>query len=142
MPWPVGEVACSADGVSCRVSTDSLGCRPVSLGSKSFHPSLREPKEAIDDFRRRRLGEDHHDVHLMDDVDRRLSSRRLPDGLAGSRELHELVAARPEETGQVVVGIETDHGLRVQALTAGRIPGIRGQPARGRSSSDSRRSLE
>ncbi|CAG7586326.1 hypothetical protein JOJ86_000146 [Rhodococcus percolatus] len=43
---------------------------------------------------------------------------RLPEGLAGSRELHELVATRPEETGQVVVGFETDRGLRVQALTA------------------------
>ena len=43
----------------------------------------------------------------MDDVDRRLSSRRLPEGQADIRELHELVAANAEEAGQVVVGIET-----------------------------------
>lgn len=62
--------------------------------------------------------EDHHDVHLMDDTGRRLSSRRLPEGLAGIRALHELISGHAEEPGQVVVGIETDRGLWVQALTA------------------------
>nr|GLK40431.1 hypothetical protein GCM10017611_73060 [Rhodococcus wratislaviensis] len=39
--------------------------------------------------------EQHHDVHLMDDTGRRLSSRRLPEGLAGIRTLHELKPATP-----------------------------------------------
>ncbi|RZK72639.1 MAG: IS110 family transposase [Rhodococcus sp. (in: high G+C Gram-positive bacteria)] len=62
--------------------------------------------------------EQHHDVHLMDEAGRRLASRRLPEGLAGIRQLHELVAEHAEDPGQVVVGIETDRGLWVQALTA------------------------
>ncbi|GAF51519.1 IS110 family RNA-guided transposase [Rhodococcus wratislaviensis] len=62
--------------------------------------------------------EQHHDVYLMDEAGRRLASRRLPEGLAGIRQLHELVAEHAEEPGQVVVGIETDRGLWVQALTA------------------------
>ncbi|TQC42220.1 IS110 family transposase [Rhodococcus sp. WS4] len=62
--------------------------------------------------------EDHHDVHVMDDAGRRLSSRRLPEALAGIRALHELIAGHAAEPGQVVVGIETDRGLWVQALTA------------------------
>ncbi|SBS73931.1 transposase (fragment) [uncultured Mycobacterium sp.] len=43
--------------------------------------------------------EDHHDVYLMNDAGDRLASRRLPEGLAG-------------------IGIETDRGLWVDALTA------------------------
>ena len=62
--------------------------------------------------------EQHHDVHLMDDTGRRLSSRRLPEGLAGICTLHELIAGHADEPGQVVIGIETDRGLWVQALTA------------------------
>jgi transposase len=62
--------------------------------------------------------EDHHDVYLMDDAGRRLTSRRLPEGLAGIRALHELVAAHAEEPDQVAFGIEIDRGLWVGALTA------------------------
>jgi hypothetical protein len=62
--------------------------------------------------------EDHHDVHVMDEVGNRLASRRLPEGLAGIRELHELIAAHTEEPDQVVIGIETDRGLWVEALSA------------------------
>jgi transposase len=62
--------------------------------------------------------EDHHDIHLMNTDGARLASRRLPEGLAGIRGLHELVAAHAEEPGQVVVGIETDRGLWVEALIA------------------------
>lgn len=43
--------------------------------------------------------EDHHDVYLMNDAGDRLASRRLPEGLAA-------------------IGIETDRGLWVDALTA------------------------
>ena len=62
--------------------------------------------------------EDHHDVYVMDEDGPRLASRRLPEGLAGIRGLHELVAAHVEEPEQVVIGIETDRGLWVAALGA------------------------
>jgi transposase len=62
--------------------------------------------------------EDHHDVYLMNEAGGRLASRRLPEGLGGMRVFHTLVAAHAEEPGQVVVGIETDRGLWVDALTA------------------------
>jgi transposase len=62
--------------------------------------------------------EAHHDVHVMDEGGQRLASRRLPEGLEGIRGFHELVAAHAEDPSEVVVGIETDRGLWVQALTA------------------------
>jgi transposase len=62
--------------------------------------------------------QDHHDIHLMDTDGARLAWRRLPEGLAGIRGFHELVAAHAEEPGQVVIGIETDRGLWVEALGA------------------------
>jgi transposase len=62
--------------------------------------------------------QDHHDVHLMDADGAKLASRRLPEGLAGISGFHELVAAHAEEPGQVVIGIETDRGLWVEALAA------------------------
>jgi transposase len=61
--------------------------------------------------------EDHHDVYLMNDSGEKLASRRLPEGLAGMRLLHDLVAAHAEEPAQVIIGIETDRGLWVDALT-------------------------
>ena len=62
--------------------------------------------------------EDHHDIHLMDADGTRLASRRLPEGLAGIRGFHELVAAHADAPAQVVIGIETDRGLWVEALNA------------------------
>jgi Transposase len=62
--------------------------------------------------------EDHHDVYLMNDTGDPLASRRLPEGLAGIGRLHELIAEHAEDPAQVVVGIETDRGLWVGALTA------------------------
>jgi transposase len=62
--------------------------------------------------------EDHHDVYLMNDTGDRLASQRLPEGLAGIRRLHELIAEHAEGPAQVVIGIETDRGLWVDALTA------------------------
>jgi hypothetical protein len=60
--------------------------------------------------------EQHHDVYLMDEAGRRLASRRLPEGLDGIRQLHELIAAHAEEPDQAPIGIETDRGLWVAAL--------------------------
>ena len=62
--------------------------------------------------------EDHHDVYLMNDAGDRLASRRLPEGLVGIARVHELIAEHAEEPAQVVIGIETDRGLWVDALTA------------------------
>jgi len=65
--------------------------------------------------------EEHHDVELQDETGRKLAARRLPEGAAGIARLHELIAAHLEQDGdpgQVVVAIETDRGLWVQALTA------------------------
>ena len=62
--------------------------------------------------------EEHHDVYLMDEAGKRLASRRLPEGLAGVRQLHELISTHAEEPDQVVVGVETDRGLWVGALAA------------------------
>ena len=62
--------------------------------------------------------EDHHDVYLMNEAGVRLASRRLPEGLAGIGRLHELIAEHAQDPSQVVVGIETDRGLWVDAVTA------------------------
>lgn len=62
--------------------------------------------------------EDHHDVHLMDEAGTRLVARRLPEGLAGIGQLHELIGEHATDPDQVVVGIETDRGLWVTALAA------------------------
>jgi transposase len=62
--------------------------------------------------------EDHHDVYLMNDTGGRLAARRLPEGLAGIGMLHGLIAEHAEDPAQVMIGIETDRGLWVDALTA------------------------
>jgi len=67
--------------------------------------------------------EDHHDIELMDASGRRLAKARLPEGLAGIARLHAMIGEQLGEDAdefaeQVVIGIETDRGLWVQALTA------------------------
>jgi transposase len=62
--------------------------------------------------------EDHHDLCLLDELGAVLASRRIPDGLDGIAQLHALVAEHVEDPGQVVVGIETDHGLLSTSLMA------------------------
>jgi transposase/transposase IS116/IS110/IS902 family protein len=64
---------------------------------------------------------DHHDVEVMDAQGRVLAKRRLPEGVAGMSELHELVGRfLPEDAldAEVVIGIETDRGPWVAALIA------------------------
>ena len=60
----------------------------------------------------------HHDIHVMDAEGARLASRRLPEGLAGIGGFHQLVAAHGDDPAEVVIGIETDRGLWVEALSA------------------------
>ncbi len=60
--------------------------------------------------------QDHHDVYVMDEAGARLVARRLPEGLRGIEQLHELIATHAEDPSEVIVGIEKDHGLWVAAL--------------------------
>ena len=88
----------------------------MSFGSNKFHHTEQGDDLTIfvgDDW-----AQDRHDVHLMDADGAKLASRRLPEGLAGISGFHEFVAAHAEEPGQVVIGIETDRGLWVEALAA------------------------
>jgi Transposase/Transposase IS116/IS110/IS902 family len=62
--------------------------------------------------------EDHHDVHVMDATGTRIARRRLPEGIAGISSFHELIADHADNPHDVVIGIETDRGLWVQALAA------------------------
>jgi transposase len=65
--------------------------------------------------------EDHHDVEVQDETGRRLVRARLPEGVVGVARLHELIGGHlAEDVGpdQVAIGIETDRGPWVQALTA------------------------
>jgi transposase len=66
--------------------------------------------------------EDHHDVELMDGSGRRLAKARLPEGVTGMARLHAMIGNQvgdePDEDVEVVIGIETDRGPWVAALTA------------------------
>jgi hypothetical protein len=65
--------------------------------------------------------EDHHDIEVMDQGGRVLAKRRLPEGVAGMTQLHELTGRfLPEDAAdaEVVVGIETGRGPWVAALVA------------------------
>lgn len=65
--------------------------------------------------------EAHHDIEIQDETGRRLIRKRLPEGIAGIGELHELIgrfAGEDDDTSQVMVGIETDRGPWVAALLA------------------------
>jgi len=61
----------------------------------------------------------------MDEAGRRLSSAKLPEGIAGITRLHTMIAARLDpdadldvHAARVLIGIETDRGPWVQALIA------------------------
>jgi Transposase/Transposase IS116/IS110/IS902 family len=64
--------------------------------------------------------EDHHDIEVMDEAGQVLARRRLPEGVAGIGQLHELVGRFVPAGGdaEVQVGIETDRGPWVAALIA------------------------
>lgn len=71
------------------------------------------------------LGDDwaetHHDIELQDEDGRVLKRRRLPEGVTGLTQLHQLVADHldaEDEPESVLVGIETDRGGWVRALVA------------------------
>jgi len=64
--------------------------------------------------------QDHHDIEVMDEAGQVLARRRLPEGVAGIGQLHELIGRFLPADGdaQVQVGIETDRGPWVTALIA------------------------
>ena len=62
--------------------------------------------------------DDHHDVWVMDEQGRRLAGGRIPDGWDGIAAFHALTAPHVEDPDHVVIGIERDSGLWVQALNA------------------------
>jgi transposase len=65
--------------------------------------------------------EDHHDIEVMDQAGKVLAKKRLPEGVAGMAQLHELTGRfLPGDAAdaEVVVGIETDRGPWVAALIA------------------------
>ena len=65
--------------------------------------------------------EEHHDIELMNKSGKVLAKKRLPEGVAGITQLHELIGrylGEDEVDAEVVVGIETDRGPWVAALIA------------------------
>ena len=62
--------------------------------------------------------EAHHDVCVLDGEGQVLATCRVPEAIEGIARLHAVLAEHTEEAEDVVVGIETDHGLLVDALVA------------------------
>jgi transposase len=62
--------------------------------------------------------EAHHDVHVSDEEGRRLAKARVSEGVEGLTRFHQLIGDQVDDPAEVVVGIETDRGLFVQALVA------------------------
>lgn len=62
--------------------------------------------------------EEHHDVCLLDEQGKVLARARVANSLEGVSRIHALIAEHVAESDAVVVGIETDRGLLVQALVA------------------------
>ena len=57
--------------------------------------------------------EDHHDVEVMNEAGKVLAKRRLPEGVAGIAQLHELIGrclGEDADGAEVIVGIETGRG--------------------------------
>jgi hypothetical protein len=109
--------------LGCRakhLSTYPLGRNRVSAGSTraDVGPSSIEKEGMVMLFVGDDWAQDHHDVYLMDEAGTRLGGGRLAEGLTGIGQLHEMIAAHADEPGEVIVGIEKDHGLWVGALVA------------------------
>ena len=62
--------------------------------------------------------EAHHDVCVLGSDGAVLGRRRVVNGVAGVAEIHALLAEHVEEPSEVVVGVELDRGLLVQALVS------------------------
>jgi transposase len=54
----------------------------------------------------------------MGEQGERLDAKRLPEGLEGIAVLHAIIAEHADNPSEVIIGIETERGMWVQALTA------------------------
>ena len=52
--------------------------------------------------------EAHHDVCVLDEAGVVLARQRVPEGVAGVAQVHQLVVGHADSPAEVVVGIETD----------------------------------
>lgn len=59
-----------------------------------------------------------HDVCVMDESGRALARRRVDDSPAGLTRLQSLIAEHAQDAEEVLIGIETPHGLMTRALRA------------------------
>ena len=62
--------------------------------------------------------ERHQDVCVIDTDGQVLTRARIVEGLDGVARLHAMVGKHAADSGDVVVGVETDRGLLVEALVA------------------------
>jgi Transposase/Transposase IS116/IS110/IS902 family len=62
--------------------------------------------------------ETQHEVEVMAESGQRLRSLHIAHGVAGLAQLQETIAEFTTEPGEVIVGVEADHGLLVNALVA------------------------
>jgi transposase len=62
--------------------------------------------------------EQHHEVEVQAESGKKLKGLKVSADLAGLTRFHETIAALAEEPSQVVIGIEANHGLWVNALVA------------------------
>ncbi len=62
--------------------------------------------------------EQHHDILVEDDQGRVLARCRTEHSLAGVGQLHALLAEHADDPAEVVIGLEIDRGLLVNALVA------------------------
>jgi transposase len=60
--------------------------------------------------------EDHHDVCVIDAEGSILAEFRFDEGIEGLTKFHDLLARFVTDPGDVVIGVETDRGLWVEAL--------------------------
>lgn len=62
--------------------------------------------------------EAHHDICVMDESGEVKAQLRVPHGLTGLARVHELLADHVRDRADVIVGIEVDRGLWVEAMLA------------------------
>ena len=62
--------------------------------------------------------EAHHDACIVDEHGAILGKQRVPDGVDGVGRLHAMIADHAEDPSDVVIGIEIDRGLLVDALVS------------------------
>ena len=62
--------------------------------------------------------EDHHDVCVINAGGERLAEQRFDEGIEGVTMFHDLMGGFVSDSADVVIGVETDRGMWVEALVA------------------------